>query len=197
MVRMTVPTGVTGIVLAAGAGTRMGGPKALQRGPDGEAWVARACSLLRAAGCERVVVVLGAQAGAARALVPAGPSIVTVVADRWSEGISRSLRAGLEAATGDAALITLVDLPDLPVEVARRVLSPTVGPTVGAGSLRQAVYGGRPGHPVLIGCAHWGALLDELVGDVGARAYLVAHGVREVECGDLSSGLDVDRLPAG
>ena len=193
MVAMTVPTGVTGIVLAAGAGTRMGGPKALLRRPDGEPWVARACSLLLAAGCDRVVVVLGAGAGAARALVPVGSSITTVVADRWDEGISWSLRAGLGCATGDAVLVTLVDLPDQPVEVARRVLAPTIE----ADSLRQAVFGGRPGHPVLIGREHWGTLVGELEGDVGARAYLVEHGVEEVECGDLSSGLDVDRPPTG
>ena len=193
MVRMTVPIGATGIVLAAGAGTRMGGPKALLRRSDGEPWVALACSLLLAAGCDRVVVVLGAGAAAARQLVPARSSIVSIVAARWSEGISQSLRAGLAHARGEAALVTLVDLPDLPVEVARRILAPPVAPA----SLRQAVFGGRPGHPVLLGRSHWPALLAELEADSGARAYLVAHGVEEVECGDLSNGLDVDRREGG
>jgi CTP:molybdopterin cytidylyltransferase MocA len=59
--------------------------------------------------------------------------------------------------------------------------------------LRQAVFGGRPGHPVLIGREHWTAVADALAGDRGARGYLVAHGVDEVECGDLFDGHDIDR----
>ncbi|HWR85187.1 MAG TPA: NTP transferase domain-containing protein, partial [Rhodoglobus sp.] len=52
--------GVTGIVLAAGAGTRAGGAKALRREPDGTPWLELAATALRDGGCERVVVVLGA-----------------------------------------------------------------------------------------------------------------------------------------
>ncbi|CAN5238207.1 nucleotidyltransferase family protein [soil metagenome] len=178
---------VTGIVLAAGAGSRLGTPKALVRTADGEPWVARASALLQLAGCERVVVVLGASAGDARALVPARAEIV--LADDWAEGMSASLRAGLAAATGTAALITLVDLPELPLAVVRRVARGRPTTT----DLRQATYGGRPGHPVLIGAAHWQAVAATVSGDRGARPYLVEFGVDEVECGDLWGGADVDR----
>ncbi|MCU1412778.1 MAG: hypothetical protein JWN80_118, partial [Microbacteriaceae bacterium] len=34
---------------------------------------------------------------------------------------------------------------------------------------------------------------DSLSGDRGARDYLVANGVVEVECGDLFDGHDIDR----
>jgi CTP:molybdopterin cytidylyltransferase MocA len=179
---------VTGIVLAAGAGSRLGMPKALVRAADAEPWVARATALLQLAGCERVVVVLGAESRMARQLVP--PRATVVVAEDWAQGMSASLRAGLAAATGDAALITLVDLPELPVEVVRRVLRGRPART----DLRQAVYGGRPGHPVLIGAAHWHAVAATVEGDRGARPYLVEFGVDEVECGDLWDGNDVDRL---
>ncbi|MHB1171432.1 MAG: nucleotidyltransferase family protein [Lacisediminihabitans sp.] len=195
----TIPTNITGIVLAAGAGTRMGTPKALLATPDGEPWLARATALLLSAGCDPVVVVLGARADRARPLVPADAAVTTVIAERWADGMAESLRAGLAAAEGDAALITLVDLPDLPVAVARRVLRAKVD----ALSLRQAVFGGRPGHPVLIGRGHWVnvsthlsgrlQLPGHLSGDKGARDYLVAHGVEEIECGDLFDGHDVDR----
>ena len=165
---------VTGIVLAAGAGTRAGGPKVLRPG-----WLESACLALLDGGCDRVVVVLGAAPSVER---PGDPRVSSVVATDWSEGMSHSLRAGLAAATGDAALISLVDLPGLPPEVVRRVLA-------AAGPFRQAVYAGRPGHPVFIASAHWGL---PLAGDRGARDYLVAAGVVEVECGDLWNGHDVD-----
>lgn len=208
---------VTGIVLAAGAGSRAGFPKALAREPDGTPWLHLAVAAL--APCDRVIVVLGAgvdnaqaldgagvdnahalgDAGAddarplvaagaddARALVPAGAE--TVIAEHWARGQSASLVAGLDAATGDAALVTLVDLPGLPLTAVERMLRPAT-----RASLAQAVYGSRPGHPVLLGADHWSPLRDQLAGDRGARPYLVAHGVLEVECGDLWHGRDDDR----
>ena len=198
-------TTLTGIVLAAGAGSRLGRPKALMRTTDGEPWVARAALLLHAAGCDHVLVVLGAAAAEATALVPAGIDILVV--ENWADGMGESLRQALcaaltDAAQGDAALegtaakdavaalITLVDLPGLPLEVAARVLAVPIDDN----TLTQAIFGGVPGHPVLIGRAHWAGIIPTLVGDRGARDYLVAHGVTEVECGDLFDGHDIDRL---
>ena len=165
---------VTGIVLAAGAGTRAGGPKALRPG-----WIAAACTALLDGGCARVIVVLGA---APLAPIPSDDRITSIVAADWSSGISHSLRAGLDAATGEAALVTLVDLPGLPVSVVQRVLA-------ASGSLRQAVFGDRPGHPVYIAASHWNLPVH---GDRGARDYLVANGVTEVPCQDLWDGRDID-----
>jgi len=181
-------TTLTGIVLAAGAGSRLGRPKALMRTTDGEPWVARAARLLRAAGCDHVLVVLGAAAAEATALVPAGTDILVV--ENWADGMGESLRQALCATLADAALITLVDLPGLPLEVAARILAVSIDDN----TLTQAIFGGVPGHPVLIGSAHWAAIIPTLVGDHGARGYLVAHGVVEVECGDLFDGHDIDRL---
>jgi CTP:molybdopterin cytidylyltransferase MocA len=184
--------GVTGIVLAAGAGSRIGTPKALLSTPDGEPWVARAVGLLSSAGCDPVLVVLGASADLARDLVPAGATVV--VADDWADGMSASLRAGLSAADPqtDAVLITLVDLPGLPATVIERVLATAMTAGLAPDVLSQAVFEGEPGHPVLIGRSHWAAVSAQLEGDRGARGYLVAHGAAEVECGDLFSGEDVD-----
>ncbi|WP_141371815.1 nucleotidyltransferase family protein [Cellulomonas cellasea] len=218
---MTSPI-LSGLVLAAGAGSRFGGPKALARTAGGAPWVARAVHVLLDGGCDRVVVVLGAGADAARGLVPGDARVSVVVADDWASGVSASLRAGLVACGGDAAgtdaaaadgaagtdaavgegaearpsgaaLVTLVDLPGLPVEAVRRVARRPFDDRV----LRQAVHGARPGHPVLLGRAHWPALLAGLGGDSGARAYLAAHGAEPVECGDLFDGADVDHPPPG
>jgi CTP:molybdopterin cytidylyltransferase MocA len=181
-----------GVLLAAGAGTRMGRPKALVRDPSGVPWVELGCRMLRAAGCGDVVVVLGAQAGAARALVPDDARVV--VAHDWALGTSASLRAGLrsaEATEVPGVLVSLVDLPELPATVGRRVVD-RAGPDP-VSALVRAVFHGRPGHPVLIGRAHWAALAATVSGDAGANAYLSRHAAIAVECGDLSSGHDRDR----
>jgi CTP:molybdopterin cytidylyltransferase MocA len=178
---------VTGIVLAAGAGTRAGGPKALRIDDDGTPWLHRAVAALRDGGCDDVVVVLGAEAGRARALTPAGARIVE--APGWADGLSASLATGLGAATGDAAVVTLVDLHRMPAEAVARILAAPVD----AASLRRATYGGRPGHPVLLGRDHWAAAAASAEGDRGAGRYLQAQGAEPVELSGLWDGDDDDR----
>lgn len=181
-----------GLVLAAGGGRRMGGPKALLA-TDGEAWVARAVSVLAAGGCDPVVVTLGAQASAARPLVPAQALVVEVAG--WERGMGESLRQGLEAVErlapgAQAVVVTLVDLPGLHHEAVARVVR--AGGDAPAAALCQARYDGRPGHPVLLGRAHWARLRAGLAGDAGARDHLSAHGAVAVDCTDLGGGDDVD-----
>lgn len=178
---------VEGVLLAAGAGRRYGGPKVLA---DAGAWLATAVAALRTGGCDGVTVVLGAGAGQAAPLVAATGARVAL-ADDWASGMSASLRAGLrviEAEAATAALVHLVDLPDVTAAVVRRVLAEPFG----AATLRRASYAGTPGHPVLIGREHWAPLDGELSGDAGARGYLARHRVELVECADLASGHDVD-----
>lgn len=181
-------TAVCGVVLAAGAGTRFGGPKALARTADGEPWLARAVHTLRAAGCDPVVVVVGAAAEEAATLAP--PDAVVVRVAQWSIGLSASVRAGLSAAAESdavAALVVPVDVPDLPASACRRVMRSAT-----SHALRQATYLGAPGHPVLIGRAHADAVAAHVVGDRGAGGYLSTHGAELVECADLWHGRDRD-----
>ena len=191
----------TGLVLAAGAGTRMGMPKALVRDAEGRTWVSRAVAALTDGGCEDVTVVLGAQAELARTLVPAGVRVVT--AHGWSAGLSASLSAGLASLLGapvadraDCVVVTLVDLPDLRPAAVRRVL----GSAPCAASLRRAFYDDTPGHPVVVGRDHWAPMLrqvDRTGGDRGAGPYLVRTGCAPVDCTDLGGGHDVDSPPQG
>lgn len=180
------------MVLAAGAGSRMGMPKALKVDPDGTSWLRRAVDLVRAGGCAQVYVVLGARANEAEAHVN-DLDVSVVVASDWAEGMSASLRAGLDAlatTSADAALVMLVDLPDVRADVVQRLLS-----GVGPDSLRRAAYAGRPGHPAVIGRDHWAGVLASTVGDQGARPYFAATPHELVECGDLAEGHDVDEDP--
>ncbi|WP_435746295.1 nucleotidyltransferase family protein [Nocardioides sp. SYSU DS0663] len=173
---------IHGFVLAAGAGTRMGRPKALV-----DDWLARAVAALAQGGCDRVTAVLGARAEEAVALLPHGAD--HVVAADWTDGMSASLRTGLAAAdpAADAAVVTLVDLPDVTAAVVARVASHAA-----PAALARAAYGGRPGHPVLLGRDHWAGVLAGAAGDEGAKPYLAVREVDLVECGDLATGRDVD-----
>lgn len=178
-----------GLLLAAGAGRRMGLPKALVS-DDAGPWLPRAIATLYDGGCRHVSVVLGAEVEQATELL-GEYDVAVVVAPDWDEGMGASLRAGLRslaASAAEGAVVSLVDLPDLVPEVVRRVLEVATGPT----SLARASYAGRPGHPVLLGRDHWPGVIATAVGDQGARAYLSDHEVTLVECGDLASGLDVD-----
>lgn len=182
---------VQGLLLAAGAGTRMGTPKALLRDDDGATWLARGVRALADGGCDQVVVVLGAAAEDALPLL-AGTGATVVVAADWAAGMSASLRAGLTAVAGTdagAVVVTLVDLPDVGADVVRRVLDPAPGPA----TLRRAAFAGRVGHPVVLGRDHWAAIGGRAAGDRGARDYLADREVDVVECGDLATGRDVDR----
>ena len=188
----------TGVLLAAGAGRRAGGPKALRHDPDGTSWLARGVRVLRSGGCDGVVVVLGCAAEAAVALLGDPDTGVTVVENPdWADGMGGSLRSGLQALLASpgttAGLVHLVDLPDVTTAVVARLLA-AAPPT--SDVLARATYAGRPGHPVLIGRAHLGPLLATVAGDRGAADYLRDAGAAEVECGDLASGRDED-LPPG
>ena len=188
---------IVGVLLAAGAGRRAGGPKALRVDADGTSWLLRSIAVLWDGGCDAVIVVLGCQAARARDLlvksrVAADPMITVVEAPDWVQGMGSSLRSGLVAARSApcrAVLVHLVDLPDVTAEVVRRVIRQT---PPGTASLARVTYGGRPGHPVLIGRDHLETIMVGLTGDSGAKGYLARHGAHSVECGDLASGQDHD-----
>lgn len=192
-----------GLLLAAGAGRRYGLPKALAE--DG-AWLRRSVAALGDGGCDPVLVVLGAEAHRATPLVPAPAR--TVVAEDWREGMGASLRAGLSAlgaakgtftvpgaakvplaAAAEAALIHLVDLPDVGAAVIARVAA-----LAAPDAVARATFDGQPGHPVLLGRAHWTDVCSSLSGDRGARQWLAAcSDLVTVECADLATGADRDR----
>lgn len=172
------------MLLAAGAGTRYGSPKVLaHRG----AWLRTAVAALSQGGCAQVMVVVGAAADEARALMP--HDVSTVEAADWATGMGASLRAGLAAAESTSAshaLVHLVDTPDVGAHVVARVLASRA-------DIARATFTGVPGHPVLLARRHWPQVRARATGDHGARGFLRGRpDVVLVECADLATGIDHD-----
>ncbi|MFD8419501.1 NTP transferase domain-containing protein [Streptomyces sp. NPDC059466] len=183
---------VAGLLLAAGGGRRLGGrPKALLE-HRGRPLVEYAVGVLRAAGCTRVHVVLGADAAVVRERARLD-GCVLVDNPEWERGMGSSLRAGLGSLDGTgarAALVSLVDQPGIGPRAVARVLAAYRDDA----SLVSAAYDGRRGHPVLLGAAHWAGVAASATGDRGARAYLKERdaAITLVECGDVAEPYDID-----
>lgn len=173
---------VVGVLLAAGSGSRYGKPKVLVDG-----WLEAAVDALQDGGCAGVVLVLGA----AEVAAPAG--VTAIVAPDWRAGLSASVRAGLGQADrmrADYAVLHVIDTPDVGAAVVARVLDRAMG---SAGGLARAVFGDRPGHPVVIARRHWPGVLEHISGDLGAGGYLRTRpDVELVDCADLAGGRDID-----
>ena len=149
------PSRIGGIVLAAGEGKRFGGAQAARRARRAAAARARASrAMLAVPALDPVVVVLGAHADAIRAQVDLGGADV-VVCDRWADGQSASLQAGV-AALGEveAAVVTLGDQPFISAEVIAGVLDHRGRPPRRPRDLRRRSPATR--------CCSSGALLDHV-----------------------------------
>jgi molybdenum cofactor cytidylyltransferase len=169
---------IAGIVLAAGASSRMGRQKLLLPMEGGQPLIRLVVERVVAAGLDDVVVVLGRDAEAVAAALAALP-VHTVVNPRYAEGQSTSLRVGLDALRPDteAAVVALGDqpLPD-PGLVTRLVAAfrasgrPIVVPR----------YRDGRGNPVLFAAA----LFEELravTGDQGGRVTIARDPARVTE----------------
>src|SRR3954451_21810897 len=189
---MTSDRPVAGLVLAAGGGRRYGMPKALVE-YEGRLLVERAVRTATA-GCDPVLVVLGARA--VDVWRTADLDGATVLANQdWETGMASSLRTGLDGLRSwpgrvDAALLLLVDMPGMTPEALARVAG-----HASPAALAVATYDGVRSHPVLIGREHWAGVIETATGDEGARRYLAAHDVTGVDCTGLADPTDLDVPP--
>ncbi len=187
---------VAGILLAAGASTRMGGVNKLLLPYRGESLVCGPARAFVEAGLRPVIVVLGHEAGAVRGALGHLP-VRTVVAPNFREGMGASLRAAVEALPPDAEAVAvgLGDLPALSAQAVRAVVEWFRASPLG---IAVPVFRGRRGHPVVFDLERYRPLLLALGGDEGARTVLRTHAedVLEVPVDDPGVVADVDTLEA-
>jgi nicotine blue oxidoreductase len=188
------PPRTTAVLLAAGAGTRLGlGPKALLPF-HGRTLVEVLADVLLAGGCREVVTVLGAEAGRVRAATDLSRHRV-IENPHWATGMAGSFRAGVAATDPeDHVLIALVDQPGLTQEAVARLLASHRAGRVTAAAYRGPEGKPQRGHPLLLDASLRAAAADTATGDAGARTFLQAHPdlVDLVDCSDLSGGEDLD-----
>ncbi|MEE2522303.1 nucleotidyltransferase family protein [Pseudarthrobacter sp. J75] len=184
----------TAVLLAAGAGTRLGrGPKALLPF-RGRTLVEVQADVLFDGGIQHVVVVAGAGGEAVHKLP--GLARCTVVDNPdWASGMAGSLRTGLAAADpADDVLIALVDQPGASPELVKRLLGNHRPGRVTAAAYQDAGGKIRRGHPLVIDASLRAGAAASATGDAGARAFLQANSglVDLVDCSDLDTGADID-----
>jgi molybdenum cofactor cytidylyltransferase len=170
---------LSGVILAAGASTRMGRPKQLLPLSD-RPLLQQALDEATASRLDEVIVVLGHRAGEIREAIriPSGRAVRVVVNPDGAGGQSASLRLGLRSANPRAAAVAVL-LGDQP-RVTRRLIDRVAEAFLAGGSpAARPVYsgpgGGRvPGHPVLLARRIWPEV-DALRGDQGARDLLCSR----------------------
>jgi molybdenum cofactor cytidylyltransferase len=114
------------IILAAGASSRLGQPKQLLLF-EGETLLNRAVRVALETNCRPVIVVLGAHAETLQAELAATQARV-VCNQGWNEGMSSSIRCGLQALeasdrqTIEAAILMLCDQPFITSDIIERLV---------------------------------------------------------------------------
>ena len=184
---------ISGLVLAAGTSSRLGRPKQLLD-LGGKPVIRHVVEAALAAPLDDVLVVLGHRAAEIAAALPGDERVHHVANERFAEGMSTSLAAGLERLQQsddcEAAVVLLGDQPSVRAEAIEAVVQAFRN---GHGPVVQAAYGGVSAHPTLFARSAWSDLQPALHGDMGAGHFLALHPevVWPVELGGTAP-LDID-----
>lgn len=142
----------------------------------------RAVRLAREAGLSPIIVVVGARAAEILAQCDLHGAQV-VRSERWAEGMSYAVRAGIAAVAESNAASAVVLTSDMPFVTPKHLQALTRRHS----ELRASSYGGRKGVPAHFPRAYFREL-ERLEGDSGARD-LLQNGL-SVELGE--DALDID-----
>lgn len=197
---------ISAVILAAGAGTRLGGvAKALLAGKRERTFLASILATAREVGLDEPIVVVGPPFGDAVAAHARELDARVVVNPQPERGMASSVALGFGALAGLASAWT-VDAPGSTAgDVIRAAwLWPVDHPDVQAPTLRhlmsalmqhdaaRPVYDGRGGHPPLIGRSMFARLAGCADVDGGARNVLAAADTVDVAIDDRGCVRDVD-----
>jgi molybdenum cofactor cytidylyltransferase len=187
---------ISAIILAAGASSRMGQPKAaLPFGQTGETVLSRIVSTFLAGGVPQIIVVAGAHLDAVRGAMPPREARARVIEHAgWQQGQLSSLLAGLAASDDhlllEAVLVTPVDVPLVNASTVAAVIAAwrrTRAPIV------RPVHGERHGHPVMFDRSIFAALRSADPA-MGAKGVFATHCYRvlNVDVNDPGAFEDID-----
>jgi molybdenum cofactor cytidylyltransferase len=160
---------ISGIVLAAGTGSRFGGTKQLAE-LDGRPLVLHAVTALRDGGVDEIVVVTGHDADAVEAVLPAEVRAVRNASFR--DGQSTSLAAAIHALDGrsEAAVVLMADQPGVLGTDVRALVEAFRETRARIARLR---FADGPGPSLLSREIYADA--GHLHGDAGARVLMASH----------------------
>ena len=182
---------VAALVLAAGQSTRMGSNK-MMADIAGTPMIAHTVDAVLASKADPVVVVTGHQPQRVREAL-AGRKVTFAHNPNYAEGLSTSLRAGLDAlpADVDGVIVALGDMPGVAAAHLDRLIA-AFDPDAGA-SICVPSFSGKRGNPVLWSKAYFQEM-HEIAGDVGARHLIGAHAdeIKDVAMPDAGVLEDLD-----
>jgi molybdenum cofactor cytidylyltransferase len=199
---------IAAIILAAGSSSRMGAGRHKLFLPLGERPVlVHVLEAVLAAQTRPIVLVLGHQAGQARALL--NPylhlrDLQVIENPSYQQGMSTSLRAGLQALTGSneyiaqehigGAVILLGDQPLITTSIIDDLVATW---QTGRKRIVAPLYNGKRGNPVLFS-ADLFPELAAVTGDEGGRRVIERHRqeIATVEVADAQASFDVDTWEA-
>lgn len=156
------------VILAAGASRRMGVPKQLLR-HRGRTLIRHAVDAALGSTCRPVVIVLGTNAEEIQPEVEGFP-VQIVQNPRWAEGLSSSIRAGIEALalSGDPPEAVVLSLCDQPLVCSDDIEALVTSFRSMKRPIIASQYAGTLGVPALFAQSILPELLS-LAGDAGAK----------------------------
>jgi CTP:molybdopterin cytidylyltransferase MocA len=195
---------ISAVILAAGAGTRMGGvAKALLEGKGERTFLMSILATAREVGLHEAIVVVGPPFGDVVAPHARAQGARVVVNPHPERGMASSVALGFAAvarsvvdgtavdssAIGDcdAAWLWPVDHPDVEPRTLRTLIA-----ALGTHAAARPVYGDRRGHPPLVSRVLFGALAECANVDGGARTVLAGADTLDVPVDDPGSVRDID-----
>ena len=179
---------IAAIVLAAGRSSRMGPHNKLLESIDGKTIIARVADAAIASGADPVIVVTGFEADRIEEALR-GLTVTFAHNPNFDEGMSSSIKAGLEAlpADCDGAMILLGDMPEVEASDIEALMAAFAGREAICVPMRD----GRQGNPVLWGASYFAEMMH-LSGDVGAKQLIAKHAEHVIEVPVASNGIFAD-----
>lgn len=181
-------SGIVGILLAAGIGSRFGSDKLLYRLPCGTPIAVAAANNLRPT-CDRMVAVVRPNHWELAFLLAAAGCEITPCYEAEG-GMGHSLATGVQATSGASGwIVALADMPFITSASHQAVASQLRD----GASLVATQYQDRRGHPVGFS-REWYLQLLAMHGDEGGRAILEKHREKLILCpvNDPGVVLDID-----